>query len=157
MEQDNNFIESMKFVSLWEWGDRPDGALTNHPQDRGGLTKYGIAQSSHPDLDVQTLTLGQALQLYYTDYWCRYGCPGFPMPLATVRLDCFVNHSPKTAEKLLDQTTDPHIVLRRRKQFYGELVNKNPSQSVFLKGWLNRANDLDKFCSIWELKNGRRR
>ena len=31
-------------------------------------------------------------------------------------------------------------IWNRRKKFYDSLVAKNPSQKVFLKGWMNRLN-----------------
>ena len=68
----SNFTQAMKFVSKWEWMDKPDGAYTNDPKDPGGETKYGIAKSSHPNIAIQDLTLVQALEIYYQDYWIKF-------------------------------------------------------------------------------------
>ena len=32
-----------------------------------------------------------------------------------------------------------------RKQFYDKIVLKNPNQSKFYKGWINRLNNVKKF------------
>ena len=37
-----------------------EGGLSNHPDDPGGLTKYGISQRSYPTLNIATLTLANA-------------------------------------------------------------------------------------------------
>lgn len=37
--------------------------------------------------------------------------------------------------------------IKRRKQYYVELVNKRPSQKKFLNGWLNRVDNTTKMCS----------
>ena len=39
-----------------------------------------------------------------------------------------------------DQEEIFNKILNRRKQFYESLVKNNPSQKVFLKGWMNRLN-----------------
>ena len=39
-----------------------------------------------------------------------------------------------------DQEEVFNKILNRRKQFYESLVKNNPSQKVFLKGWMNRLN-----------------
>lgn len=39
-----------------------------------------------------------------------------------------------------DQEDVFNKIWNRRKQFYESLVNNNPSQKVFLKGWMNRLN-----------------
>ena len=39
-----------------------------------------------------------------------------------------------------DQEEVFNKIWNRRKQFYESLVNNNPSQKVFLKGWMNRLN-----------------
>ncbi len=46
-----------------------EGGLSNHRQDPGGLTKYGISQRSYPTLNIAALTLSEAQALYRRDYW----------------------------------------------------------------------------------------
>lgn len=36
-------------------------------------------------------------------------------------------------------------IITKRKAFYQAIVNSKPSQKKFLKGWLNRANDLESY------------
>lgn len=41
-------------------------------------------------------------------------------------------------------------IVSERKAFYQGIVDSRPSQKVFLRGWLNRANDLDKYVDSLE-------
>lgn len=146
---DNNFMQAMKFISKWEWMDRPDGAYTNDPVDPGGQTKYGIAKSSHPTLDIENLTLAQALDIYYQDYWTNFNLGSLAFPLSVAALDTYVQHRPNVAAKLLkDADGDLRSLLELRRVFYLNLIGKNPSLIRFKKGWMNRMNDLSKYCSI---------
>lgn len=51
-----------------------EGLLSDHPRDSGGLTKYGIAQRHHPEVNVLTLTLEQAKAIYKAKYWDMLQC-----------------------------------------------------------------------------------
>ena len=44
-------------------------AISDDPDDRGGLTKYGISQKAFPDLEIRDLTEEMARSIYYRDYW----------------------------------------------------------------------------------------
>jgi lysozyme family protein len=56
--------------AIWnETGGRADGALTRDPRDPGGTTKWGIAQRSHPRVNVAALTRLDACAIYVTEYW----------------------------------------------------------------------------------------
>ena len=46
-----------------------EGGYVNDPTDPGGETKYGISKRSYPHLDIKNLTLGQAQEIYYRDFW----------------------------------------------------------------------------------------
>jgi lysozyme family protein len=46
-----------------------EGFLSDHPDDSGGLTKYGITQRDHPGVDIANLTKAQAKEIYYRKYW----------------------------------------------------------------------------------------
>jgi lysozyme family protein len=49
---------------------RPGGdPLSDVATDRGGLTKFGISQKSHPGLDIKNLTLEQAQEIAYNEHW----------------------------------------------------------------------------------------
>ena len=46
-----------------------EGGLVDHPADRGGLTKYGLSQRAHPDLDIAAITEAEARARYRQQYW----------------------------------------------------------------------------------------
>jgi lysozyme family protein len=46
-----------------------EGGYVNDPTDRGGETKYGISKRSYPHLDIKNLSLQDAKEIYYRDFW----------------------------------------------------------------------------------------
>src|SRR6185312_16903801 len=51
-----------------------EGGYSNDPRDPGGETKFGISKNAYPNLDIASLTLEQAQQIYLRDYWDACGC-----------------------------------------------------------------------------------
>jgi len=51
-----------------------EGGYVNDPDDKGGETNYGISKRSYPDVNIKDLTLEEAKQIYYKDYWQRQSC-----------------------------------------------------------------------------------
>lgn len=47
-----------------------EGGYVNDKYDAGGETKFGISKRAYPDLDIINLTIEQAKDIYYKDYWC---------------------------------------------------------------------------------------
>ena len=93
-----------------------EGGYVNHPDDKGGPTKWGITEKvarAHGYLgDIRNLTRGQALEILEADYW--YG----------PRFDQVANLSPDIAAELCDTG-----------------VNMGPSvASKMLQRWLNVFN-----------------
>jgi lysozyme family protein len=80
-----------------------EGGSSNHPDDPGGLTKYGISQRSYPTLDIAALTIDNAKEIYRRDYWQLIHCDQFPSGLDLILLDCAINQGPYTAIKLLQR------------------------------------------------------
>ncbi len=48
---------------------RHEGGLSRDPEDPGGVTKYGISSRAHPDVDVERLTVEEAVEIYRKHYW----------------------------------------------------------------------------------------
>ena len=92
-----------------------EGGFTDNPKDDGNWTggkqgsgvlkgtKYGIAASSYPHLDIPNLTLEQAQEVYYKDFWMPCKADKLPFPIANALFDCAVNSGVKTAAKLLQR------------------------------------------------------
>lgn len=46
-----------------------EGGVSNHPDDQGGLTKWGISQRAFPDVDILNLTEEECKRIYKEHYW----------------------------------------------------------------------------------------
>lgn len=80
-----------------------EGGLSTNPADPGNWTggacgrgvcrgtKYGIAASSHPKIDIANLTLDQAKAIYRDGYWLVVQADALPAPLALLVFDAAVN------------------------------------------------------------------
>ena len=93
-----NFDRCIRAVVLSE-----EGGLSDHPQDPGGLTKYGISRRAYPDLDIRRLTMDDAIELYRRDYWNPVHGTDLPPPLALLLFDAAVNQGAGTAVRLLQK------------------------------------------------------
>lgn len=168
MQQVNNFKKSLQFVLKWEVGSAPNGGYTNDSSDPGGETKWGISKRSHPQLNISTLSPEQAAQIYSDEYWDGAGCDSIPFPFCTAVFDTVVNlglsrgiiwdkslvndsgndpgdYHLLTVLSWLKQAKDCREFLDTRRRFYYSQVNKNPTSIKYLRGWLARLNDLQKF------------
>lgn len=145
-----------------------EGGYNNDPDDLGGETKYGISKASYPYLDIPKLSLEEAKNIYYCDYWKpeRY-CEIADLSITIKLFSSAVNMGPRTAHRLIQQAlravetrvvedgwlgsktinainiAEPISLLSALKSeaagHYRVLVVRYPEQKKFLKGWLNRA------------------
>lgn len=70
-------------------------------------TKYGIAASQYPHLDIKNLDIEDARQIYYEDYWKDCKCHYMKnMRLAILVFDAAVNQGQGTARKMLQRALD---------------------------------------------------
>ncbi len=139
-----------------------EGGLSDDPDDKGGLTKFGISQKAFPSLDIASLTPERAKQIYYERYVIAPRIHLLPTPLQALLTDYAVNSGPGVAIKALQRvlriTEDGMIgnetlkalvnadlrkvtngVVRERVMMLGRIVVKAPKQVKFLSGWLKRA------------------
>jgi len=147
-----------------------EGIESDDPEDKGGLTRFGIAQNYNPDVDVAQLTRDQAALRYLTNYFYPANCEDYPRPIAIAVFDAAVNHGPVTAIKLLQAalrvTTDGLIgpitiaaieardsqqllvnFLSHRALRYHEIAVNEPSQTRFIRGWMRRLFKLQQYIN----------
>lgn len=150
----NTFDRCAKFVLDHE------GGLVNDPNDPGGRTKYGISQRAYPRLDIESLTQGEAVEIYRHDYWHRIHGEELPPPVALVLFDTAVNSGPARAIKFLQEALGLIVdgvygrqtamgvasmaadrlateILIRRQVFLARLMNF----SAYGHGWTRRIMD----------------
>lgn len=146
-----------------------EGGYVYDPVDPGGETKYGISKRSYPHVDIKNLTIEQAKDIYYRDWWLRLRCNEIQDDrIAQKLLDTCVNvgamtgvrllqralcdvGDPVTADGLIGPQTigaanraDPIALLASMRyhqaQHYKKLIDRNPELARFERGWMNRAN-----------------
>jgi lysozyme family protein len=116
--------------------------------------------------DVKDLTRNQAEEIYRADYW-RWDAisdPAIAIKLFDIGVNCGTGTSIKLLQKAVNKLVQPPIAVdgqlgpgtlsaanaqppdallqalcQAQVEYYQAIVERNPSQSVFLKGWLNRA------------------
>jgi lysozyme family protein len=133
-----------------------EGGYVNHPNDRGGATNMGVTQRTldrwcakhgKPTFDVKDLDKPTAIQIYKEDYWKEeWEKLGFGM--AACLFDTAVNSGMGRAESMRKQATDYVDYIQRRIAFYKAIIQNDPSQKVFEKGWMNRMTHLRRFIEV---------
>ena len=81
--------------------------VTDDPEDRGGLTKFGISQRSYPNVDIRNLTEQQAKEIYKRDFWDKVKADDIQsQEMAENLFDTAVNMGPRTASRLAQLALD---------------------------------------------------
>lgn len=147
---------------------------TNDPADRGGETKYGVAKTANPDVNITDLDWEGAKRIYMKRYWYPADCEdiasmGLPR-LALLHFDGAVNHGvgravlflqqavgakadgdigPETLSLLssVDESLTVNKIAELRTAFYNKLVASDPSQGKFLNGWLRRIDEIKGYLN----------
>lgn len=102
MTYENEFNNAVDFTL------RQEGVLSDNPNDRGGLTKFGITSATWtaylkkvttPGLpkSVANITVDQAIEVYHSEFWRG----DLPRELQMAYFDFAVNSGPGTAAKYL--------------------------------------------------------
>lgn len=162
-------VQNERFEKAFANLIKEEGGYVNHPNDKGGETKYGISKRSYPHLDIKRLTLEQARDLYRKDFWNAIRGDELPSDeLACEALEQAVNMGIKTAVSFLqvvcvsegniDLGVDgkmgektltalrliaPQFTLVAIRALaiahYLKLAREEPPMKVFLKGWIKRV------------------
>lgn len=124
-----------------------EAGFTRDPRDPGnwtsgkvgqGLlkgTKYGIAASAYPEMDIENLTLEQARDLRKRKYWDTCGCDSMSWERALCVYDCAINQG-EGAEELLAKRAGADVVefMTQRALRYAA----NTRVSEFGHSWFHR-------------------
>lgn len=131
---ESNFDKAFKITMVLEGG----GKMSTNKRDPGNWTggrvgkgvfkgtKYGIAASAHPNVDIANLTEEKAKQIYRTDYWKAASCNGYAWPLCAVMFDFAVQSGPPRALRYLDQFGSPEAILKARDAFLTGWSQEHP-------------------------------
>lgn len=125
--------------------------------------------------DVKDLTKEQASSIYRTDYWRWDGLSdaSIAIKLFDIGVNCGLEVAVKLLQKAVNTLAAPPIAVDGRpgpatigaadalppkalmqalceaqKSYYQSIVDRNPSQSVFLKGWLRRAERIPEATHV---------
>lgn len=66
-------------------------------------TKFGISAMTYPDLDIENLTVEQAKEIYYRDWWVKLGMDKWKPALSYQMFDAAINHGMHNAAKMLQR------------------------------------------------------
>tara|TARA_A100001391_G_scaffold176590_2_gene139885 strand:- start:3670 stop:4149 length:480 start_codon:yes stop_codon:yes gene_type:complete len=141
-----------------------EGGYSNHPNDPGGETMWGItarvARQAGYMGAMKDLPLATAKQIAKNQYWDTVRADELPNALRFDVFDASYNSGPKQAIKWLQRAvgatddgvfgpgtmnavdkTDPDVALRRFNGHRLKFFTSLPTWSSFGKGWANRVAD----------------
>lgn len=90
-----------------------EGKFQANPKDRGNWTggkegvgelkgtKWGLAAMTYPDLDIANITLEQAKEIYFNDWWLKLKMDCWPNVLKYQMFDAAFNHGTGRANQFL--------------------------------------------------------
>lgn len=150
-----NFKKALEFSLLQE------GVDSNHPDDDGGKTRYGISSRYHPAMWLSgPPTREQAEEFYRREFWNELRCDDLPEGVDIAVFDAAIPSGPRDAAIWLQKScgakadgwigpktiaaamkVHPSIIIRgitaRRQLHYIGLADFH----VFGAGWFNRSLD----------------
>ena len=157
-----NWDAAFKFVLQYE------GGYDTNPKDRGNWTsgkigvgelkgtKYGVAAFVYPTLDIENLTVGQASQIYYRDYWPKIAGEAQPSGVDLFMFDTCVNNGAeralgfqrkvlgtelRSAEKLAQaasEAPDKVAQISKLAALRGSFYRSLSTFDTFGRGWMRR-------------------
>ena len=170
-----DFQRALAFVLKAEGGYTNHPADRGGPTNKGILQReYDQYRRDNglPTADVRDILQTEVEDIYLHDYWLAGRCDRMPWPVSLAHFDACVNTGVTQAAKFLQRTIgtrsdglvgpltlgalksllerEPPGALaerlaRQRIRFYRQLVERDPEQRAFLKGWLNRVTKVEQF------------
>lgn len=165
---------ALPFILRWEGGfvdNRADrGGRTNRGITQKVYDAWRVQKGVEPR-DVKLLEEAEMRAIYHDNYWMPSSCNVLEAPLDLVQFDTAVNMGVGRAVRFLqtavgcgvdgafgpgtrkaletcDQGSMVATYCDAREAFYRRLSANDPSQQIFLKGWMNRLNALRKQAGL---------
>lgn len=162
-------------ITLGREGGTSDNVADHGGLTKAGVTQaeYDSWRLRHnlPQQPVTMITESEEVQLYREDYWAPAQCDSLAPPVDLCVFDTAVNSGVGRAGKILQACVGvvqdgaigpktlaaialvPPMALAaqycdQREAFYRGIVAINPSQMIFLNGWLNRNNYIRQVCGL---------
>lgn len=143
---------------------RNEGNFQDDPDDPGNYadgvlkgTKYGISARAFPELDIKHLTIDEAKEIYYDNYWLPLKLEGLEDVNAALQIfDMGVNAGLKRAVKIAQKCSGAYedgimgvattIAINATENFVDKyqvarikFYNSLPGAGKYLKGWTKRV------------------
>jgi lysozyme family protein len=168
----NEFDKAMEWVLRVEGGYSDHPADRGGPTKYGITQTTYDAWRRERKLEprhVSTIEIAEARGIYHERYWTKSRCGDLPWPVSLVQFDSCVQHGVRMAARFLqeiagvwvdgvvgavtvkavrelaDRVTPREVadrILWRRARYYASIVAGDPSQVVFLRGWISRLEHL---------------
>ena len=150
-EYGNDFNKAVKIILHHE------GGYVNDKRDPGGETNFGISKRAYPLVDIKNLTIEEATDIYYKDYWLAASCEKMNYSSALNVFDMAVNAGVGTSIKLMQRALnvkdDGYIgpislaaINNSSETLYNEFVGERIKHygslsiwDVYMNGWVNRT------------------
>jgi hypothetical protein len=159
----DNMLGDTRFQRAMQRTKFNEGGFANHPNDRGGITNYGISSKYYHKEDIINITPQRAQAILYRDYWLKPSINQLPDEFADIVFDDGVVQGQPTAiinlQKALGVKPDGLIgsqtlnafqnknydtikanFIRNVHSVEDKYLQKDPSQKVFEQGHRNRFN-----------------
>jgi lysozyme family protein len=167
------FDKALTFTLKWEGGFSNHSADPGGATMKGVTQRVYDSYRKHRGQSLQSvrnITDQELHQIYLDGYWTAAFCDKLPERLAIAAFDFAVNAGAQTAVKNLQRALgidqdgivgantlrtiqakgEPEalrLYLKRRADRFRNLASDRPSLKVFLKGWLNRVNDMERYLA----------
>ena len=162
----------LKYEGGYTNNPKDHGGPTNKGITQSEYDWYRV-HKGQSSVSVAVITDEEVRDIYYNNYWLDGKCDHLPPEIAMVHFDSCVNCGIKQASKFLqrvvgvrddgvigdmtiaaltkrlNETKDIIVIvneyIQQRSNFYYSLIEKDPSQRVFITGWNNRLIALYKY------------
>jgi lysozyme family protein len=173
MINDIRFIKALENVLIYEGGYSNNPNDKGGETNKGIIQTVYNTYRTKKKLSIQSvknISNDEIQEIYYNNYWLICKADKMPLQLSMLHFDTSVNAGPKQAalflQRALKVTPDGaigpktiaainalgpqemqnilFIYMDNRINFYIDIVIKDNTQLVFLKGWLQRCRNLER-------------